>query len=445
MSTVVSTELNRRDDRLCAFPFSGITINARGEVTLCCASPLEPIKQLKDIPDLTSFYNGAEMEYFRAEMEGGRIGSLHSCQHCWKKQSKGEWAMMTHANKELPSVARDFDADWNLRKQGKPRPIRFLEYTCSNVCNQTCSTCSSFFSSKWRDIEKEFSTEDRRRFDRQVNEIQTLTDDDIQKIITVLPGLNQLVIKGGEPWADKNNIRILNEALDVNPQCSFAIVSNMQAISASTYKMLRKVRTNDVKDFCVCASIDGVGKVYDWIRGGSFERTVKNMEMYYAVTGRQIDLVPFTSIQNYFHLESIIEYFMDKDYVRSINFKNVSVYPAYIKVQNLPTSIYSRRREALQCVLPRYRERMAAAGKALCYEPLIRDFPPNDPFSTKELELSVQWIEKMNQIRGFRLQDHISELKDITGLVARAETGTPMVPELELDGVEQRVLNHQYV
>jgi len=416
MLTITSKELDLRKDHLCALPFSGVTINARGEVTLCCVSPDNPIKRLKDIPDLTSFYNAAEMEHIRTEMEQGRIGLLRTCDYCWKRHSEGQRTLMTVAN-EWTSSAKDFDGDWELRKQSKPRPLRFLEYTCSNICNQTCSTCSSFFSSKWRDIEQQLSDDERRKFNRQISEIQSLDDDDIKKIAQVLPGLNRLVIKGGEPWADKNNIVILNEALDVNPRCSFLIISNMQAISASTYEMLRKVRTNNVEDFCVGASIDGVGKVYDWIRGGSFERTVKNMEKYYEVTGRQIDLVPFTSIQNYFHVEDIIDYFMDKDYVRTINFTNISVYPPYIKVQNLPTVIFDRRQDELKNILPQYQERMAKAGKTLSYEPIIRDFHPNNPFSIKELKLTIQWIEKMNEIRGFRLQDHIKELQELTEMV----------------------------
>ena len=416
MSTSTSKELELRKDHLCALPFSGITINARGEVTLCCASPKWPMKQLKEIPDLTSFYNDTEMEYIRTEMEQGRIGSLRTCDYCWKRHSEGQRTLMTVAS-EWVSLARDFDGDWELRKQGKPRQLRFLEYTCSNICNQTCSTCNSFFSSKWRDIEQQFSNDERQLFNRHINEIQSLDDDDIQKIVRILPGLNQLVVKGGEPWADKNNIVILNEALDVNPRCSFLIISNMQAISASTFQMLGKVRTNNVKQFCVGASIDGVGKVYDWIRGGSFERTVKNMERYYEVTGHQIDLLPFTSIQNYFHVEDIIDYFMDKDYIRTINFTNISHYPPYIKVQNLPAVIYNRRRDELRNILPQYQEQMAKADKVLSYEPIIQDFYPNNPFSIKELKLSIQWIEKMNEIRGFRLQDHINELEELTKMV----------------------------
>ncbi|HYV03384.1 MAG TPA: twitch domain-containing radical SAM protein [Blastocatellia bacterium] len=418
MSTVNSQQLSLRKDHLCALPFSGMTIGSRGEVTLCCVSPEYPIKHLKDIPDLASFYNSAEMEHFRTAMEDRKIASLPACSRCWQKQNAGQADFMTDVN-TWPSVSVDFDGDWELRKQNRPRPIRYLEYTCSNICNQTCSTCNSFYSSKWRDIEQEqFSEKERQVFFRPVHEIESLNDDDIQKIIEILPHLNQLTIKGGEPWADKNNITILNAALDVNPGCSFTIISNMQAVSASTFRMLEKVRTNDVKKFHLSASIDGIGKVYDWIRGGSFEKTVKNLETYYQVTGRQLTITPCISIHNYFHLEQILDYFADKEYVWGINLFNVAHGPLYVSPLNLPPLIFNRRRDALREIIPECARRIEKAGKVLFHESILNDLRLLRPFSLKDLRMSLQWMEKMNQIRGFRLQDHVPELREITELVS---------------------------
>jgi len=418
MPAGISKQLSLRKDYLCALPFSGMTIGAQGDVTLCCASPLHPIKSLKDIPDLASFYNGAEMEYFRTVMEDRGIASLPACNGCWQSQRAGQASLMTECN-EWPSLTANFDGDWELRKQGRPRPIRYLEYTCSNICNQSCSTCGSFFSSKWRDIEREqFSVEEREVFGRGINEIQSLTDDDIQKIIAVLPQLSELVIKGGEPWADKNNLTILNAALDVNPDCKFTIISNMQAVSASTFKMLEKVRTRGVKQFALSASIDGVGKVYDWIRGGSFEKTVKNLETFYEVTGQQINIIPCISIHNFFHLERIFDYFADKAYVRRIHLWGIARTPSYVSAMNLPPMLFSRRRNALrEEIIPHYARRMESAGQVLHQGGIFNDLQLDGSFSVKNLKLSMQWIEKMNRVRGFRLQDHVSELREMTELV----------------------------
>lgn len=417
---VISNEFDLRKEHICAFPFTGMTITARGQVVLCCdgLAVREPVGLLKDIPDLTDFYNGPKMEYYRKEMEESRIGALSPCSGCWMRYRSGIWSVANANDFWRHLLTKTFDADWELRKQGRSRPIRFLEYSCSNTCNQMCSTCNSFFSTKWKDIEQQFSREELKTFDKNIHEHESLTDENIEKILKILPHLNLLVVKGGEPWADKNNVKILSKALDTNPECGFVIVSNMQSISESTFKVLEKVRTNGVKQFDVGASIDGIGGVYDWIRGGSFEKTVRTMENYYAVTGRKINLIPFISLHNYFHLERIIEYFMHEEYVKGILFFNVSYHPPYIKVQNLPPEILERRKEELSHVLPKYKEQMVKAGKWLDYASLIHDIQPNDPFSVKELRLSVQWIEKMNQIRGFRLQDHVPELREVIEIMS---------------------------
>jgi MoaA/NifB/PqqE/SkfB family radical SAM enzyme len=403
MPTGVSKELALRRDHLCAVPFTGMTINPRGQVTLCCMTPRYVVGNLGEIPDLTEFYNGAIMEFFRTEMEEGRIGSLVPCSNfCWKNYSAGQHSFMTIAN-QSPHMAKAFDADWQLRKASKPRPIRFLEYTCSNICNQTCSTCSSFFSSKWRDIERQFSSQEMKRFDRHITDVQSLSEGDIAKIMKILPDLSQLVVKGGEPWADKNNMRVLDELLDVNPQCAVVIVSNMQSISESTFKMLEKIKTNRVENFTLTASIDGIGKVYEWIRSSPFEKTIRNLERFYETTGRKIDISACTSILNYFHLEAIVDYFVDKEYITGVAFNNVAVSPKYIGAHNLPDAIYGGHRAVLERRLPLYREKLGRRGKWFAFNPVLQDIQLNRPFSVSELRLSMQWIEKMNEIRGFRL------------------------------------------
>src|SRR5689334_20222123 len=125
---VVSDEFERRKGYICALPFNGVTVSARGEITLCCATPNAPLGNLKDVSDLNDFYNGAEMDYFRTEMQEGRIGALSGCVDCFKKYSQGHWSVMTCANEQQwPAMAKTFDADWHSRKQGKGAPLRFLE------------------------------------------------------------------------------------------------------------------------------------------------------------------------------------------------------------------------------------------------------------------------------------------------------------------------------
>lgn len=401
-------EFEKRKEYLCKAPFSGLTINPTGSLVLCCASTHKQLGHISEVESLEQFYNSEAMEATRMLHENKAIDQS-ICAGCYKQYAQGNHGMMAIFNKFWGWSKLNFDNDWHARKAGINRPIRFLEYTCSNICNQTCASCSSWFSSKWREHELDFTPEQQHKFNKTPQPILRLTDKDIDKIFEVLPHLDFLSMKGGEPWADKNNIKILQRLLEVNPSCTVDIISNMQSISESTWKMLGNV-DHTLTKLCVSASIDGVGKEYDWIRGGDFNQTVENLERWYEVTKKKVIINPFTSILNFFSLDKIVDYFLPKPYVGAINISNLSYYPNYIKVQNLPEFIITEKQEYYKTKFDGYKH------KKFYYLPLLNDFKGKTT-NLKELKKTFEWIEVVNNMRGFDLLDHVPELKRIKEVV----------------------------
>lgn len=296
---------------LCKAPFLGITIDPSGRIQLCCATNNRNYfgKKITDVDDLEDFFLSISYDKIRADMKSGGLRSIKQCQQCWGSLN-GEW---TEAN------------NYNMKQYSEPLKIRYLEVTTSNVCNQTCVTCSSYFSSKWRKIEKHFG--------RNVSPSFYLDDDSINKILNVLPDLHYLQIKGGEPFADKNNLKILKELSKVNPECRLIITSNFQHIPDEWWESLSLL-----KNIQAGASIDGIHKTYDWIRGGNFEDTVTTMEQFYKITGLPIVVNVCISLYNIFTLFDIREYFKDKEYVSSVIFNNMVNYPEHLSIRLLKKS-----------------------------------------------------------------------------------------------------------
>ena len=296
---------------LCKAPFLGMTIGPDGGLQLCCATNhREYFKtNISEISSLNEFFLGEEYEYIRDQMKADGITSIPQCAGCWGSL-KGEW---TEAD------------NYNKKEYVEPLKIKYLEVTTSNICNQTCVTCGSYFSSKWRKIEKEFG--------REVYPSFYLSDESIEKIIETLPDLKYLQIKGGEPFADKNNLKILEALGEVNPACELIITSNFQNIPKEWYIVLSKL-----KNIKAGASIDGVHKNYDWIRGGKFEETVATMEDFYRITGSKILVNVCVSLYNIFALSDIEEYFSNKDYVRGVIFNNIVTYPEHLSINLLKKS-----------------------------------------------------------------------------------------------------------
>ena len=294
---------------LCNAPFLGLTIDPSGWLTLCCnTTDREYFKSnIADIDDLTEFFLSDKYEDIREKMKTVGMLGIAQCKNCW------------HAVDGL------FDEihNYNQKSYTEPLKIRYLELTTSNVCNQTCVTCSSYFSSKWRSLEPKFG--------RQASPASYLKSDSIEKILKVLPDLKYLQIKGGEPFADKNNLKILQELSEVNPDCEVILTSNFQSINDEWWPILKKL-----KNISAGASIDGVGESYDWIRGGNFNQTVQNMQRFKYETGNRVVINVCVSLYNIFILKQIYDFFFDKSYVSNVIFNNIVTSP-YMLSPNILT------------------------------------------------------------------------------------------------------------
>ena len=362
----------------CKVPFTGLYLQTTGDVVLCCHSQKDSLGHINDIEDLESFYNSKVMDYFRTELNKGNIETIHPCKLCVYNEALGHETFRQRINQYYKFPNEKIDS--LAREQGIDAPIRYLEYTLSNICNADCSTCSSFFSNKWAKLDEKFG--------RKVYPLTKVSDSAVEKIEKVLYGLNYLEIKGGEPFADVRNIRILNKLSEVNPNCNVSIVSNMHTITPESMSIIKKIP--NLKLF---ASIDGIGKVYDWIRGGNFLKTVETMEQYYHETGNKIQIGATISLYNFFHLEEIYWYFKDREFIDKIVFHNWAIMPKYVSCDILPEDIFNQYQTRYQCSPLDYKSRA------------------QDPKQNYTMSQAIIEMEKMNKHRGFNLQDNIPELK----------------------------------
>ena len=362
---------------LCKAPFLGLTIDPSGAIVLCCASKDRDYLKtnINDIESLNDFFLGPEYQHVRDTMIKDGIRGLQQCKGCWKA-TEGYAAEIDNYNSKTPS---------------DPLTIKYLEVTTSNVCNQTCVMCSSYFSSKWRKLEAQFNRHAFPSF--------YLNDSAVDKILEVLPTLEYLQIKGGEPFADKNNLKILKTLSQVNPTCEVIITSNFQALPREwldVLKMLPNIRAY--------ASIDGVHRVYDWIRGGSFEETTSNMELFYNETGIKLVVNPCISVYNLLHFYQIKDYFKDKNYIEDILHNNIVEYPDYLSPSLLPERAIDKATFIQKTIFNESNN----LTKIRSWHSLESGKDPEEM-----VELRKQFrshTEQMNKVRGFNIFDLEPEL-----------------------------------
>lgn len=376
---------------LCKIPFTGFYIGPQGHIVLCCMAQGLHLGHINDIDDLEEFYNSPVMEKYRKQLEDKKYETMNPCNLCYKRECVQKlWPF----KKSIGAQYFDnFDSDWFARKEGKKVPLRYLEYTLSNICNADCATCRSEWSSKWEKLD--------RKFGRKVSPMVKIEDKNIAKIEKILYGLEHMTIKGGEPFADIRNIRVLKKLSEVNPKCYTTIISNFHVITPEAMNIIKKLG----KINC-CASVDAVtNETYKWIRGGDLTKTTDNMKRYFQETGKRVTVNVFTSLYNFFLLDKIKDYFEDKDYIRTVNFNNYAINPIYISPSLLPEYIFNKQMEKLETA---FLHKNKAGGLNVIgtgWEDL--GLPEEN-----RKEMFFKEMDKMNKHRGFDLCDYIPELKD---------------------------------
>ncbi len=302
----------------CLVPETGLTINPLGEIVLCCAGDNVAVSHIKDIEDVEEFFNSNVYNDIRYNFKNNNYPP--QCDVCVIHNKAGRIARFDSYNRfEFPTYEEDIQKD--------SRPIRFLEITTSNICNQMCVTCSGKYSSKWAPYEQ-MAIDSGLPWRNENHKFHTamykMTDTDVDKILKIVPGLQHLTIKGGEPFADPNNIKILQRLADTNPNCRVEICTNFQLVTNTVIDLLHRLTEVHIQ-----ASIDGVNEMYDWIRGGNFKRTVNNIKRYHAVAGRKPVIVSTISIYNWMHLPELIDFWKDIEGIDRISMANLVTFPKY--------------------------------------------------------------------------------------------------------------------
>jgi len=364
---------------ICQAPFTGFTISPQGDICYCCMGVGDnyQLSNIEKIDCLENFFVTSEkLNKVRKEFEAGNFSSIIPCSNCYKREKKNINTVRHAYDKKFPNYIYD-------------TKIKFLEFTSSNVCNATCSTCSSLFSSSWKKYETFF---DRKEFP-----LNKLSKKSIEKIKKVLPGLEWLVIKGGEPFADEDNFDILSELFNTNKNCNVNIVTNMSILKDNHIKILEK-NPNKIN---LIVSMDGTEKIYNWIRSTRFERVIENMEKLYKELNIKFDITITISLYNYFNLVDIFDYFSNISYIKSISYANILTAPLSSSIQSLPKELFERQKKKL-CNVSIFYDRID--DRSINH---LRSFS----HGIENKQLVFDHIDKMNKIRGFDICDHVPELK----------------------------------
>ena len=369
----------------------GLTINPDGSIVLCCVTSQNKLAHISEIDDLNQFYNSSLFNYIREKMKSGLLPT-ETCQACNFAREQGHTAAIDSWVREKIKWTSD-DIDYHT--------ISFLEFAPSNICNQNCVMCGSFYSSKWGEWELDaiedgltFRFKEKHQYVTNFhNEVWSMDDKDLQKIYDVLPNVKRINLKGGEPFADKRNYDLIRHCMKLKNPPIISSTTNFSSIPNEIMDLIC-----DYPKFRMGVSIDGTDKVYEWVRGASYKQTIDNCHTYMKRSNNGILVV--TATPTIYTLYSLDDYMLE---MKSLGFKRMQFMsctsPKYVSIEA---------EENLDYYVQKYEKFLST------YDGMKVHFFEN--IYNRKYDINIDksnvrdWIEFMNKKRGFDIRKYVPEL-----------------------------------
>ena len=309
----------------CSIPFVHQEKHFHNQHYICCYNN----KLQSDYNEQNSVdsFNSKKMYRIRNEMLSEQ--SPPECDVCYSQESKG-----------LVSPRQRETAGWiagqvftnalklNIEKFLNNETISPLSYDLrySNTCTLKCRMCNPYSSSSINAENKKIGHLWSERFpyvdNPRTNHNLVLTQD-----------VQRIYLAGGEPLIEPYNLLMLQRLAEINPNVKLLINTSLNHLSPEFREVLDKF-TN----LLFVVSIDGVGKLNDYIRNGSNWNTIiSNLEM---VKNHDIMFSTTTSLYNILAIPELVEYLKSNypKYCHSIFLVNNE---EELFVENLPVELRS--------------------------------------------------------------------------------------------------------
>jgi MoaA/NifB/PqqE/SkfB family radical SAM enzyme len=404
------TELTQREEFLlkdsktfCIYPWIHLHAYPTGEAYPCCHAEMAyPVGNAR-FKTLEEIYRDAPMRELRKDMLNERPNP--ACGRCYEQEESGFFSGRKSANKHHGHHVKRIDSD---EFQMTYWDIRF-----SNLCNLSCRSCGSIFSSSWYQDQAILAGPAWSASNRALNFAGRNRTDMWEQLIPHLDYVEQIYFAGGEPLMMEEHYNILDE-LERRGRFDVRLIYNTNFTQT-------KLKDREVFDYwrkfdsvAVGASLDAMGPRAEYIRNGTaWDQVERNRELMMK-TCPQVDfyISPTLSIMNALHLPDFHRAWVDKGYIRPQDLNvNILQDPPYYRIDMAPA-------EYKTVLADRYQEHLAWLRPL---DPLNRatvgfESAVNFMNSTDNTHLISTFWKKTFQLDDIRKQnifDSIPELKAI--------------------------------
>lgn len=407
---VRSTELTEREEFLlkdsktfCIYPWIHLHAYPTGEAYPCCHAEMAyPVGNCRH-KTLEEIYYDAPMRELRKDMLNERPNP--ACGRCYEQEESGFFSGRKSANKHHGHHIKRID-------DGKFE-MSYWDIRFSNLCNLSCRSCGSIFSSSWYADQVALAGPDWGKNNKALNIAGRSKTDMWEQLIPHLDYVEQIYFAGGEPLMMEEHYNILDE-LERRGRFDVRLIYNTNFTHT-------KLKDREVFDYwrkfdsvAVGASLDAMGPRAEYIRKGTEWDTVDRNRATMMEVCPNVDfyISPTLSIMNALHLPDFHRAWVDKGYIKPQDLNvNILQDPAYLRIdmatQEYKEEIKVKYEEHLAWLRPQDPLNRATVG----FESAINFMMATD--NTKLLPKFWSKTTELDAIRNENILDIIPELKDL--------------------------------
>lgn len=388
---------------MCSAIHHGLCITAFGTVNPCCSSP--PFTKIDQIESITDHWFAKDTDLQAARDNEWEGGVLPACTHCYLKDEKGIMSRKAKMTKWWPFIDEEYT-------KKNTYDIVHMDISFGNTCNQKCIMCNSRFSSQWLEDDR-ILVEDapfvRNKFN-MVEKNWSLSYEQIDQIVALITKETRYIeFKGGEPMYDKRFYYFVEKAMEINPDIIFNVCTNASFFNKKSVDFI-----NSIPNINIDVSIDGIGKMYNWIRGFDFDKVNESFRYFLKNCNSRI-IVNYTTMRyNLDRFEQIYNWAADltEEYGRTVNisFTQIVQNPTYMSPEYADKDRITSAIEQLKHIntdprnikpFPIFYERNEMMIKFLETQCLTKEISDNDKHLIAETD------RHMERIRGYKFDSNM--------------------------------------
>ena len=284
-------------DTLCMAPWTHTYLSPQTERRMCCASrePAQSFEQYIDTNTGTGRYhpltleqhwNSEHMRSVRRRMIAGEI--LPECDVCNSKLLNTDvyrsYFNQLFGHKRDEVLAATDDTGYTIMK-----PVSW-DYRFSNLCNFKCRTCGDMLSSAWESEQRQHAmidwsnTKNNWMLPEVRTEISKFQDTQIEAEFANAVAehrVEEVYWVGGEPLMYEQHWRYMKQIVDQGDgsRVYARYNTNLSRVDYKSINLYSDILAH-LRDWQICASLDGTGPTGEYIRTGlDYEAWRRNFAM----------------------------------------------------------------------------------------------------------------------------------------------------------------------